>query len=352
MSEIRIGIVGFGRMGRLRAQVLSGLSPFRLMGVCDIEPGLPDNPEVPVYRDYRALLGSDIDAVIVSTPNHMNAEVTLAALDQGKHVFCEKPPARSAEEMRRVLEAERRHPALRLKYGFNHRYHEAVQEAGARIASGRYGRLLWMRGVYGKSGGPGFQENWRNQRDYSGGGILIDQGIHMLDLFRLFAGDFVEARSFIQTAYWDIEVEDNAFVLLRSAAGPVAMLHSSATHWKHQFSLDIYLSEGYVQIDGILTQSRSYGRETLICASRNFAERRFSTGSPREEVTYFDQDASWLLELEDFARAIQEGRPITIGNSTEALRTLELVEMIYRSDPSWSERAQPSAVGLRGGGEP
>lgn len=327
-------------MGQLRASVLQELSQFELAGVCDVDPERMRNIDSPLYEDYRELLRTSVDAVFVCTPNFLNAEVTIAALEHGKHVFCEKPPARNSQELRRVIATAERHPGAHLKFGFNHRYHDAVQEAKALIESGRLGRILWLRGVYGKSGGVDFEKNWRNRRELSGGGILLDQGIHMLDLFRCFAGEFEEVKSVITNSFWDIDVEDNAFALLKNRSGQVAMLHSSATHWKHSFCLDVYLTEGYLQINGILTQSRSYGRETLVTASRGFSRTgsQFGFGTPREEVTYFDHDLSWQRELEEFASAITESAPVSIGTPDDALRTLELVEKIYRADPSWDVR--------------
>ena len=349
MSPIRVGVVGYGRMGRLRASYVRQMAEFELGGVCEVKLADDETLDCPLYEDYRDLVDADVDAIFTCTPNFLNAEVTMAALESGKHVFCEKPPARSVRELRKVVQCEKRHPELKLKFGFNHRYHDAVQEAKALIDSGRLGEILWLRGVYGKSGGPGFEKSWRNQRELSGGGILLDQGIHMLDLFRCFAGEFHEVKSFITSAFWDVDVEDNAFAMMRNDAGKVAVLHSSATHWKHNFSLDVFLSDGYVQINGILTESRSYGRETLVTASRGFtrSHAQFGFGNPREEVTFYDHDSSWQRELEEFAAAITGHRPIEIGTSEDALRTLELVERIYRADPSWSQ--QPDVAATRRG---
>ncbi len=341
MSPIRVGVVGYGRMGRLRASYLQQMPEFELSGVCEIELAGDEMLSCPVYEDYRELVEADVDAVFTCTPNFLNAEVTHAALESGKHVFCEKPPARNVSEMKTVVECETRHPHLKLKFGFNHRYHDAVQEAKALVDSGRLGKILWLRGVYGKSGGPGFEASWRNQRELSGGGILLDQGIHMLDLFRLFAGEFHEVKSFITSAFWEVDVEDNAFAMMKNDAGKVAVLHSSATHWKHNFTLDVYLSDGYVQINGILAQSRSYGRESLVTASRGFTQShsQFAFGNPREEVTFYDHDASWQRELEEFAAAIIENRPIEVGTSDDALKALDLVERIYQADSSWSRES-------------
>lgn len=322
-----------GRMGELRRGLLVSHPDFEMVACCDMEPKrIPLRSEERLLTDYRVLLDEEIDAVFVCTTNDVTAEVAVAALEAGKHVFCEKPPGRNLEEAQRIFDAERGNPRLKLKFGFNHRYHEGVREALAIVRSGRLGRLLWMRGIYGKSGGKDFERNWRNDQKRSGGGILLDQGIHMLDLFRLFGGEFDLVKSLVGTLHWPIDVEDNAFVLLRNGAGIVAMLHSSATQWKHVFSLDLCLSAGYITIHGILSNSQSYGRETLIVGRRDPDEDDRATGSPREEVSYYTQDVSWRLELDEFADAILQDRAITVGTSVDALRVMELVEAVYRDD--------------------
>jgi len=352
MERIRVGIVGFGRMGRLRAEVIARHPAMQLVGVADptgVPQGMPEGCRF--FECAEALLQQETDAIFVCTPNAATADIVVAALGARRHVFCEKPPGRNLADVRKIRDAEARHPSQKLKFGFNHRYHDAVREALSVVRSGGLGRLLWIRGVYGKSGGVGFEESWRSKREIAGGGILLDQGIHMLDLFRAFCGDFDEAKSFVGTSYWKIGVEDNAFALLRNKEGQVAMLHSSATQWKHLFSLEIFLSEGYLEVNGILSSTRSYGRETLIMARRQFGGEGYALGNPREEIMYFDQDHSWAREVAEFADCILHDRPVTVGTSEDALRAMELVYRIYEGDETWWERLQAEEV-LEGRGSP
>lgn len=336
-APIRVGLVGLGRMGQVRKEVLEHHPDLELVAICD--PKLDETAYgVIAVHDYQAVLDVDLDAVFVCTPNNVTAEIVVAALESGRHVFAEKPPGRNLDDVQAVLAAEARHPELKLKFGFNHRYHESVREAYAIVQSRRLGRILWLRGVYGKSGGRGFEETWRSKSEIAGGGILLDQGIHMLDLFRLFCGEFDEIRSFVGTFYWPIDVEDNAFVLLRNAEGQVAFLHSSSTYWKHTFLLEICLTGGYLTITGIETGSRSYGRETLIVARRQFEDEAFAVGNPREEVIYFAGDPSWQLEVDEFVNCIRTGGPVQVGSSEDARQVMELVYRIYASDPIWSRR--------------
>lgn len=343
-GAVKIGIIGLGKMGAIRARELMKHASAHV--VCGTDPK-PDSfaaqfRNVEILPDLTALLASEVDAVFVCTPNRFTPGAIVAALDAGKHVFAEKPPGRTLADMQDIIGAERRNPALKLKFGFNHRYHAGIQEAKRIVESGRLGRILWLRGIYGKSGGEGFESEWRSNKELAGAGILLDQGIHMLDLLRLFCGDFVEVKSMVTTAYWNIGVEDNAFALLRDAEGRIAMLHSSSTHWKHRFSLEIFLSEGYLTVNGILSSTRSYGDETISVARRQFNEG-FAQGKPREEIIYFDTDPSWELEVDEFLHNVIADTPVENGNSEQADKAMRLVFEIYGNDPPLKMTAQSPA---------
>lgn len=341
-GKIRVGIVGFGKMGRIREQVITRHRDLSLVGVSDVQP--PDSPLAPgceFFADYGELLAR-VDCVFVCTPNRFAPTIVVSALNLGKHVFCEKPPGRTLDDVHGMIAAERSNPSTRLKFGFNHRYHGAVTEALALANGGRFGRLLWVRGIYGKSGGAGFETGWRSSREVAGGGILLDQGIHMIDLFRLFCGDFEEVKSFVTNSYWNIDVEDNAFGIMRNRKGQVGMLHSSSTHWKHTFSLEIYLEHGYLAISGILSSTRSYGQgEKLIVAMNSRNQERAALGNPREELIYFDKDESWAQEIAEFVECMKSGKPVAVGSSHDALKAMELVHAIYDADDQWRTANAP-----------
>ena len=220
-----------------------------------------------------------------------------------------------------------------MKYGFNHRYHDSVREALGIIRSGELGEIVNLRGVYGKSKIIPFTGQWRAERKYSGGGILLDQGIHMVDLMRLFCDDFTEVKSYISNKYWEHDVEDNAFALMRDRHGRIVMLHSSATQWEHCFALDITLTEGYLGLQGILTDSKSYGQETLVIGRRDESEK----GTQRDERVTFLEDNSWRDEVYEFADAILSNGIIKNGSSMDALETMKLVYRIYYADPEWRD---------------
>lgn len=334
MSErLNVGIAGYGVVGKRRRQCIDQHTGLRTAAVCDRtfdDSGtFPDG--VRYYTHYEQLLEEPLDLMFVCLTNDMAAEVTMAGLVKGLHVFCEKPPGRNLDDIVRVVECERRRPHLKLKYGFNHRYHDSVQEALKIVRREELGPIINVRGVYGKSKMVSFESDWRTKRALAGGGILLDQGIHMVDLMRLFAGEFVDVYSFVSNSYWRHDIEDNAYALMRTAGGVVASLHSSATQWRHRFSLEICLSRGALILGGFLTSSKSYGAETLtvVYASDN------DSGDPRETTIRYNRDHSWSDEVAAFADAVINDTPIVEGSSLEALRTMHLVYRIYCADPEW-----------------
>jgi len=256
----------------------------------------------------------------------------IYGLEHGCHIFCEKPPGRNLGDIKRIIAAEKAHPELRLIFGFNHRHHPGIVDAKAIVDSGSLGRILWVRGVYGKSGGNDFEKSWRNDPQVSGGGILLDQGIHMLDLFRYFCGDFVEAMGMTTTAFWNVAVEDNAFVMLRSSDGVLAQLHSSATLWKHTFRLEIGLENGYLVVSGLLSKTGSYGRETLLIGRKPARGEKVALGNPREETTYYDTDLSWDVQVNHLVECIRDNRPVSDSTSLDALKVMEICEEVYRQE--------------------
>ncbi|MCC7418370.1 MAG: Gfo/Idh/MocA family oxidoreductase [Acidobacteria bacterium] len=328
---LRAGIAGYGYMGEIRRRNIEAHPALALAGVADPRGarGLPTG--VPVYDSYQALVGAGLDALFVCTPNHVTPEAIVHAVERGCHVFSEKPPGRCLDDVRRIVAAERRHPEVKLVFGFNHRYHPAITDAKAIVDGGALGRVLTLRGVYGKSGGEGFERSWRNNPDEGGGGILLDQGIHMLDLFRLFCGEFDEVTGMIGSTHWNIPVEDNAMVLLRNGRGQTAQLHSSATAWKHIFRLEIGLEKGYLVMSGLLSKTGSYGRETLLIGRRPARGEQAALGNPREELTYYDTDPSWMTQVERFVECILDDRPVTESTAEDALRVMEIVDRVYRS---------------------
>lgn len=322
---IRIGIIGFGAMGRIRLGEVNEIGSGVVVAAAD--PFVAPQVDGIDTRDAEAIIADpSIDAVFICTPNYLNEALTIAALRAGKHVFCEKPPAFTAQGVEAVIAAEQA-SGRKLMYGFNHRHHDSIIKAKAIVDAGLHGRLLWMRGRYGKSVDDRFYSNWRSKRELAGGGILIDQGIHMLDLFLMMAGDFDDVKALVSTLYWKLDVEDNVFAILRNKAGVVASLHSTMTQWRHLFSLEMFLEHGYIVINGLLTTSGSYGEEAMTVAKNRSAApaARWSD----EEKFVFNVNNSWRYEVEHFMNAIAADTPIEYGTSADALKLMRLVDRIY-----------------------
>jgi predicted dehydrogenase len=336
-GKLKVGIAGYGVVGQRRRVYIDQNPHLATVAVSDItfgKDGIADDG-VLFFSDFKSLYSQDLDILFVSLPNHLAAEATILGIEQGLHVFCEKPPGRTVEDIRKVLENEKRNPLIKLKYGFNHRYHTSVIEAKRIIDSGEYGKVINIRGVYGKSSVIPFSGGWRSERQYAGGGILLDQGIHMLDMIRFFAGDFEEVKSFVTNDYWNHDVEDNAYAIMRTQSGCVAMLHSTATQWQHRFRLEVTLEEAQLELSGILSGSKSYGEEKLRCIPRKDGS---VVGSFTETTTSYLEDNSWRDEVNEFADAIVNDKPIESGTSTDALKVMELVYKIYCADSKWQQQ--------------
>jgi len=336
---IKVGIAGYGVVGKRRAKCINKNQNMNLVAVCDrtFESAGEFDDGVCYYPDYIDLLHHGIDALFVCLTNNIAAEVTIAGLNMGVHVFCEKPPGQNLKQVAEVIMTEKKHNYLKLKYGFNHRYHESVKDALKIVKSGKLGNIIDVNAVYGKSKivtATGPNADWRSSREIAGGGILLDQGIHMVDLIRYFTGDFEEVYSFISNSYWNYDVEDNAYAIMRTGDGKVAMLQSSATQWRHDFRLHITLEKGSLILRGILSSTKSYGAETLKVAYKADDE----SGDPKEKIVRYNYDPSWEDEVNEFAEAIINDVPIVSGTSNDAYKTMELVYRIYCADSVWKEK--------------
>ncbi len=326
-NKLNCGIIGFGKMGQTRANAIRESEKGFVSKVFDVNRLADSEYE---YTEAEADIINDpkIDAVFICTPNFRIQPLTIAALEKGKHVFSEKPPAFTAADVEKVIQAEER-SGKKLMYGFNHRHHGSIKRAKQIIESGDYGRILWMRGRYGKSVDRDFFKGWRADKDKVGGGIFLDQGIHMLDLFLHFSGEFHDVQAMVSDLFWKIPgIEDNVFANFRNnETGVVASLHSTMTQWRHLFSLEIFLERGHIVLNGLKTSSNSYGNEELT------VERNRHTGPSIEwgekQVYYYENDTSWLSEIEHFFDCINHNRPVQHGCSRDALRLMKLVDKVY-----------------------
>lgn len=324
---LKVGIIGFGKMGKIRAKTVDATGCAKVISVYDNNPNNDFEGYNSVNEPYAIINNDDIDIIFVCTPNFLNKELTIAGLNSGKHVFCEKPPAFTGQDVKEIIESEKK-SNKKLMYGFNHRHHESVKQIKRIIDSNEYGKIIWMRGRYGKSVDAAYFETWRSKKDLAGGGILLDQGIHMLDLFLYLAKGFDKVKSFITNQYWECDVEDNAFVILKNnESGVTASLHSTMTQWRHLFSLEVFLEKGYLVLNGLKTSSGTYGDEILTIA-KNRSTAPAATWEDEEKVT-FHTNKSWKSEIDHFFESILNDTPIKVGNSKDALNIMSLLDNIY-----------------------
>lgn len=317
---MRVGIVGCGLIGRKRAAALAPGD--ELVGCYDVDPEAA-RALGPAVDSLDALLALAPDVVVVATTHDTLAELSIAALEAGAHVLVEKPAAISSAQVAAIADAAAKAGRL-VKVGFNHRFHPGIARAIEEARSGAHGEILQLRARYGHGGRPGYEREWRADPARSGGGELIDQGMHLLDLSHWLLGPLPLHSALLRTAFWDMPVEDNAVVLLGERGdGPWASLHVSWTEWKNLFSLEIYCRTAKLQVDGLV---RSYGAQRL---TRYLMKPEL--GPPDTEVIDFaGEDSSWEAEWLHFRRAMTAPEPISLlGSLDSAAYAWSSVEAAY-----------------------
>jgi len=328
-SSLAVAIVGCGRIGRVRAAALRPAD--RLVACADVDfdvaEALAREYGIPPGRDVEAVLGHEPDVVIVATSHDQLAPIAERALEAGAHVLVEKPAGVGTADIASLRSAAERTGRV-VKVGFNHRFHPGPARVAAEVRSGRHGELLHIRGRYGHGGRPGYDREWRANPELSGGGELVDQGMHLLDLVHWLAGPLPLHSALLRTQFWNTEVEDNAALILGRADdrnAPWAILHASWTEWKNTFSLEVYCRHAKLQVDGL---GRSYGPETL-----RIYRMRPELGPPDlEQIDFPDLDISWAAEWEHFAAVLGGGAEL-VGSLADAHYAWERVEDAYASSP-------------------
>jgi predicted dehydrogenase len=323
---LKVAIIGAGLIGQKRA---SALGAHTLVACSDVsleraERLAAQHPGCLATTDAaRAIELPETEAVIVATTHDALAPNALAAIEAGRPVLIEKPAARHARELEPVVEAARRRGIMG-KVGFNHRFHPSIQSARRIAAEGGIGPLMYVRGRYGHGGRLGYETEWRADPRISGGGELLDQGSHLIDLARWFLGDFSEVSGHVGTYYWQMPVEDNAFAMLKTAAGQLAWLHASWTEWKNLFSFEIFGRHGKLQIDGL---GGSYGTERLT-----YYRMLPELGPPETTAwEYPAADVSWQAEFAHFAACVETGA-VPSGSLEDGLAVLRIVQRLYEAD--------------------
>jgi predicted dehydrogenase len=322
---MRFAIVGCGLVGQKRAAAISCLGHKTVLAVDTSRERAIKLAESLGARsgvDFGAAVeAADVDAVVVATPHAALSAIATACLNGGKHVLVEKPGGRNIAEVSAVIETAAAAGRV-AKVGYNLRYHPAVVKAREIVDRGELGELMFIRGRYGHGGRPGYEKEWRLERSISGGGSLINQASHLIDLSRWFLDEFTNVHAALRTFFWNAEVEDSAFLTLSTSEGRIAWLHATCTEWKNLFSFEIYGRDGKLQINGL---GGSYGLESLT-----FYRMLPEMGPP--ETTRWEYpfaDRSWETEIAEFVAAIHEGRR-PMGDAAEALGSMSVIERVYR----------------------
>lgn len=332
-DKINVAIIGgFGDVGKKRKKYIQENKNFNLVAISDIrfKKNFIRN-KIHYIKNYEDLfkININLDCVFITLPNYLSAKVTIKALSRKIHVFCEKPPAKNYAELLKVKKYLKK--GLKLKYGFNHRYHGSIKMTKNIIESKKLGNVLNIRALYGKSRILTYTKtDWRSKKRFAGGGILTDQGIHVLDLINFFCGKFTDYKSFISNKFWKYDVEDDAFAILKNK-NTIASIHSTALQWEHKFRLEISLERGAITLNGILSGSKTYGKERIQILEKS--------GKKFKKMNFFyKKDNSWKEEVDEFANIVKNNSSVKIGNLTDALNVMKMIDKIYKNDKEWKKK--------------
>jgi predicted dehydrogenase len=319
----RVALIGCGLVGQKRLQNLPAGS---VVMACDLDvqraARLAGQTQGCEFTDSieKAVQSPKVDVVMIATTNASLAPIACQAVQAGKHVLLEKPGATRVAELEQLEVLARQH-GVRVRVGYNHRYHPALLKAREIFDSGALGPIMFVRARYGQGGRVGYDREWRADPKLSGGGELLDQGVHLIDLAGIFLGEFSTVEGHIATYFWDMPVEDNAFLSLRNAQGHTAWLHASCTEWKNLFSLEIYGRHGKLHMEGL---GGSYGLERL-----SYYKMLPQMGPPETTIYEYPRgDESWEIEMAEFFEDIRLKREPVPGLK-EAKAVLAVVEKIY-----------------------
>mgnify|MGYP001606612201 CR=1 FL=1 len=327
---MNVGIIGAGLIGNKRAVALANFKNDRILAVADIDEQKARSLAKILGCEHttdskKIATNREIDIVIVSTINKYLAPLCLQALKAGKHVLCEKPLGVNTKEIAKCVAVAKRKKLI-YKAGYNHRFHPAIIKAHELVDSGSIGKLMFIKSSYGHGARPNYHKEWRAKKSLSGGGELLDQGCHVLDLMLWFSKKKVtQVQASLGAKFWPISpLEDNAFVLLELGDAS-ASFHTSWTQWKNEFVFEVYGKDGYLKVNGL---GGSYGKETLIFG------KRIPGKVPIEKRYEFDgPDESWIQEWKNFKQAIKDPKKL-LSPGSESLEIIGIIEKIYTSKTS------------------
>lgn len=321
--KLKVGIIGFGLIGKKRFNALKKIT--NIIAVSDINKHVLQNNElkgISKLLNWKELVNNnDIDLVIVCTLHDSLSEVCIYASNKGKHIIVEKPAGRNLKELKAIKRAVSKNKTF-FHVGFNHRYHPSFLKAKKIIDSNKIGELMFIRARYGHGGRLGYEKEWRADKSKSGGGELIDQGVHLIDLAKMFLGEFTSVNGHLGTFFWNMDVEDNAFMTLKTSKNKVAFLHASCTEWKNMFSFEIYGKTGKISIEGL---GGSYGLEKIT-----LYKMLPEMGPPLTQSWEFPfPDSSWEYESNLVIKNLKNKKS-SESDIDNAISVMKIVDKLYK----------------------
>lgn len=323
---MNVAIIGAGLIGRKRALALT--KNINLKTVCDINSQVGDA----LARDFNCdfeknwqmvVKDKNIQAIFICVTNNNLAKIAIAAINNKKHILVEKPGGVNTKQLLDTYRTYKKNPVV-VMYGYNHRFHPAIQKAKQIVDSQEFGPILFIRARYGHGGRLAYEQEWRFQKKISGGGELIDQGCHLIDLVNFFCGEMYQAEGFVTNLFWNTKLEDAAFFQLRNEKNQIADLSVTCIEWKNIFCLEIMLERAKIQVDGL---GGSYGKEKLI-----LYKMRPEMGPP--DVLKFDfkeGDNSWQDENNLFFKKILQ-KDYDDTSIKNALYVMTIIQKLYRKN--------------------
>ncbi len=328
---MNVAIIGAGLIGNKRASALPRGA--KLVTVCDINKErasqLAEQFKATVSTDWHEVVKDPkTDVVIISTTNNLLSPIAKEAINQGKHVLLEKPGARNLKDLQKIISASRKQKSV-VMFGYNHRFHPAIIKAKQIVDSNEFGPVLFIRARYGHGARLGYEKEWRFDPEIAGGGELLDQGSHLIDLTNFFAGPMLHAQGVTRNLFWDAKLEDSAFFVLNNDKNQIAHLSVTCLEWKNIFIFEIMLKTAKLQINGL---GRSYGPEVLT-----IYKMKPEMGPPivEEHDLTETEDLSWQRETEEFFRRIKK-KDYSDKSIQEAAYVLKTVDIVYKSNNSKS----------------
>ena len=320
---MNFAVIGLGSFGVKRAKAISDSKNANLKYLFDLDDNNAKKASkdlgVPIKSYEEILKDKTIDTVCICTPNKFHKKIILDSLKEGKNVFCEKPYVRNVEEAKEILEVTKKSKGV-LQLASNHRFFESVMYARKLVEEGTIGKILSFNGRIGHNG-ERLKDSWFWKKDISGGGTLLDNGCHLLDLSRLFVGNFISGKGLTSNVYWkNIEVEDTASGIFKTEDDRTATIYCSWRLLSGYFFFEINGTDGYINVDG---RFDTHGGDKIFWS--NIKEKKVFS----KDFSHIKPN-SYLLEIDNFISNVNNKKKIS-PSAEDGLEIMKMIEFIYSS---------------------